>query len=188
MTTETDLDALPATAWAVLGVLSFDEELSGYDIKQWMDQSVAFFYWSPSQRQVYSELRRLEEHGLATSRIDKTHETRHRRLYRITELGKGLARAWVGHPDAETVVLKHPLILRVWAAHNGGPEQLLPTLKKHRRTLEEELERIEGHIANAQHRPEWAYSVIALEWAQRQRRSEIEHLDWLASRLASRRQ
>jgi len=185
MTTETGLDDLPATAWVVLGVLSFKEELSGYDIKQWMDQSVAFFYWSPSQSQIYSELRRLEDHGFATSRIDRTHEIRYRRLYRVTDLGRERAQEWVAHPDTESVVLKHPLILRVWAAHNGGPTQLIPALKRHRRTLGEELERIERHIANAKHRPEWAYSVIALEWAQRQRQSDIEHLDWLVTRLTS---
>jgi hypothetical protein len=29
--------ALPATSWAVLGLLSFCEEPSGYDLKKWAD-------------------------------------------------------------------------------------------------------------------------------------------------------
>ena len=38
------LPAIPATAWAVLGLLSFERELSGYDIKQWADSILRFFY------------------------------------------------------------------------------------------------------------------------------------------------
>jgi len=34
------VDELPATAWAVLGLLSFGSDLSGYDIKKWADASL----------------------------------------------------------------------------------------------------------------------------------------------------
>ncbi|MDJ0428984.1 PadR family transcriptional regulator, partial [Rhodococcus fascians] len=39
---------LRSTSWPVLGILSFGEELSGYDLKKWASYSVRFFYWSPS--------------------------------------------------------------------------------------------------------------------------------------------
>ena len=55
------MEVLPATAWAVLGELSFGRELSGYDIKKWADASLRFFYWSPAISQIYRELRRLED-------------------------------------------------------------------------------------------------------------------------------
>jgi len=61
--------ALRATSWAVLGILSFGEELSGYDMKKWADWSLSFFYWAPSYSQIYGELHKLEELGLVTSRI-----------------------------------------------------------------------------------------------------------------------
>ncbi|QTV79060.1 PadR family transcriptional regulator [Microbacterium sp. NIBRBAC000506063] len=78
---------LPATTWAVLGILSFDSALSGYDVKRWADQSLAFFYWAPSQSQIYGELRRLESLGLATSLIEQTHAAKSRRVYEITPSG-----------------------------------------------------------------------------------------------------
>ena len=62
---------LRATSWAVLGLLSFDEELSGYDVKKWADWSLRFFYWAPSYSQIYGELHKLEELGLVVS---TTHE------------------------------------------------------------------------------------------------------------------
>ena len=60
---------LPLTAWAVLGMLSFGRELSGYDLKKWADSSLRFFYWSPASSQIYAELRRLERVGYVESRI-----------------------------------------------------------------------------------------------------------------------
>jgi len=51
---------LPATGYAVLGLLSFGRELTGYELKQWADGSLRFFYWSPAVSQIYSELKRLE--------------------------------------------------------------------------------------------------------------------------------
>jgi hypothetical protein len=34
---------LPPTSWAVLGMLAFGEEVSGYDIKKWADWSIGYF-------------------------------------------------------------------------------------------------------------------------------------------------
>ncbi len=60
--------ALPATSWAVLGMLTFGEELSGSDLKSWADWSIGFYYWSPSVSQVYTELKKLETLGFVSSR------------------------------------------------------------------------------------------------------------------------
>jgi hypothetical protein len=33
-----------ATSWALLGMLSYEHELSGYDIRKWIDWSLRFYY------------------------------------------------------------------------------------------------------------------------------------------------
>jgi len=45
---------VPATGYAVLGLLSFGEALSGYDLKQWADHSLRYFFWSPAQSAIYT--------------------------------------------------------------------------------------------------------------------------------------
>ena len=62
---------LRATSYAVLGLLSFGQELSGFDMKSWADWSLKFFYWAPSYSQIYGELHKLEELGLVASRLDE---------------------------------------------------------------------------------------------------------------------
>src|SRR6201996_9084005 len=71
--------ALAATSWALLCMLSYEEEISGYDLKKWIDWSVDLYYWSPSYSQIYTELKKLESLGLVTSPLLK-----HSVLLRVT--------------------------------------------------------------------------------------------------------
>lgn len=174
---------LPATSWAVLGILSFGSELSGYDVKRWADQSLAFFYWAPSQSQIYTELRRLEALGLAVSRVEHTHPSKSRRLYSMTEQGRSRMREWADELTPESVVLKNPVLLRVWAAHNGRTLMLKEMLEEHRAESLARSDRAATHAVNAATVPSWHFSAIALEWSARYYRDEAARIDWLLEKL-----
>jgi DNA-binding PadR family transcriptional regulator len=75
---------LPTTSYIILGLLTF-EEMSGYDLKLLADRSVKYFYWSPTKSQIYSELRRLESHGLVTMREVIQERRPDKRIYTITQ-------------------------------------------------------------------------------------------------------
>src|SRR5256885_16438206 len=47
---------LTPTAYAILGLLSFGRELTGYEVKQSADDSLRFFYTAPAMSQIYTEL------------------------------------------------------------------------------------------------------------------------------------
>ncbi len=66
---------LTATSWALLGMLSYEDELSGYDVRKGIDWSIRYFYGSPAFSQIYAELKKLEKLGLVTSRIDEQRGT-----------------------------------------------------------------------------------------------------------------
>src|ERR1700736_6640886 len=89
-----DAASVPATGWAVLGLLSFGRELTGYDLKKWADHSLRFFYWSPAISQIYSELKRLERLGYVTSRTVAQDELRNKRVYAITAEGTEALTEW----------------------------------------------------------------------------------------------
>lgn len=169
-----DLPELPPTSWAVLGLLSFGEELSGYDLKKWADWSLRFFYWSPSFSQIYSELKRLEKAGLATSRVELTESTRGKRVYAITEAGRAAVARWADRAPVEPPVLKHGVMLRAWLGHLTSPERLREVLQEHGEYAEKMRRRAEVDAEGAAGKPEWAYTELVLRWAERYYTAERE--------------
>ncbi|MFI7353317.1 PadR family transcriptional regulator [Streptomyces avidinii] len=196
---ETNRRALPATSWAVLGLLSFGEELSGYDLKKWSDRSLRFFYWSPSFSQIYSELKRLEKAGYASSRmVAQDTGTRDKRVYRITDDGMTAVREWTREAPVDPAVLKHGPMLRLWLGHLLEPEQMREVLLQQQEFAEQmrcravaDAEDAQGAVADAegaQDESAWAYPTLTLRWAERYYASErdlaaamLEDIDALAA-------
>ncbi|MFD7840234.1 PadR family transcriptional regulator [Streptomyces sp. NPDC059761] len=164
---------LPATGWAVLGLLSFGEELSGYDLKKWSDRSLRFFYWSPSFSQIYSELKRLEKAGYASSRlVAQETGTRDKRVYRITDEGMAAVREWARETPVEPPVLKHGPMLRLWLGHLLEPDQMREVLLRHQEFAQEMRLRAAADAEAALDEPAWAYPTLTLKWAERYYASE----------------
>lgn len=173
MADETNRRALPATSWAVLGLLSFGEELSGYDLKKWSDRSLRFFYWSPSFSQIYSELKRLEKAGYASSRrVAQETGTRDKRVYRITAEGMAAVREWAREAPVDPPVLKHGPMLRLWLGHLLEPDQMREVLGRHQEFAERMRLAAVADAQSAQDEPAWAYPALTLKWAERYYASE----------------
>ncbi|MDD9381811.1 PadR family transcriptional regulator [Streptomyces sp. ZAF1911] len=172
-TEETNGRTLPATSWAVLGLLSFGEELSGYDLKKWSDWSLRFFYWSPSFSQIYSELKRLEKAGYASSRmVAQETGTRDKRVYRITDEGMTAVRRWAREAPVDPPVLKHGPMLRLWLGHLLEPEQMREVLVQHQEFAEKMRRRAVADADGAREEASWAYPTLTLKWAERYYASE----------------
>ncbi len=163
---------MPATAWAVLGTLSFGEGLSGYDIKTWADWSLNYFYWSPSFSQVYSELKRLEKHGFVESG-DGGGGARNRRVYSITPAGLAALRRWARESEVDRPVLKHPTMLHLWLGHLSDPAQLKEMVREHIAQMTALRDGAAERAQNARREPSWAYTRIVMEWSRRHYDSEI---------------
>ncbi|MFE2147530.1 PadR family transcriptional regulator [Streptomyces sp. NPDC059456] len=173
MADEANGRTLPATSWAVLGLLSFGEELSGYDLKKWADRSLRFFYWSPSFSQIYSELKRLEKAGYASSRqVAQETGTRDKRVYRITGEGMAAVRTWARETPVDPPVLKHGPMLRLWLGHLLEPEQMRELLHRQQEFAEEMRLRAVAEAQSAQDGPARAYPALTLAWAERYYASE----------------
>ncbi len=178
-----ELPALRPTSWAVLGLLSFGSELSGYDLKKWADWSLRFFYWAPSYSQIYSELRKLEEHGFATSHVVNTDDVRGKRMYSITAEGTQAVARWANESAVEPAVLKHGVMLRMWLGHLGEPDKLRAMLLEHREQSEKMRVRAVADAEGAAHEPGWAYPEMVLRWSEKYYESERDRADWMLDDL-----
>lgn len=181
---DSDVDSfpnLPATSWAVLGMLAFGEELTGNELKKWADWSIGFFYWSPSVSQIYGELKKLEDLSLVRSRLVSEDGMRNRRLYRITEEGVHALRNWSAHADVDMPVLKHGVMLRLWMGHLHEPAQLKRIVRTHIENLRMRAERAGRHADRSDPEPGWAFTQMSLRWSQRYFEAEIELAEQLLS-------
>lgn len=106
---------LPVTSYALLGLLTFDNDLTGYELKQRADLTLRFYWTAPAMSQVYTELTRLAELALVRplGNVDKPRTTR----YRITAKGRRTLVTWMRETPAGFPVLKHPIALRLLIAH-----------------------------------------------------------------------
>ncbi|MFD3804565.1 PadR family transcriptional regulator [Streptomyces sp. NPDC058619] len=176
---------LPPTAWAVLGLLSFPGERTGYELKKWADSSLRFFYWSPAISQIYAELRRLEELGYAASARPGPEEVRAKRRYAITDAGRGALARWAADTaEAGPPVLKHGLLLRVWLGHLAEPERLRAMVGEHIERTRCELAAVRAAAEHADDVAEWAFPALALRWSKRQHLAELELARALLADLA----
>ena len=113
---------IPVTGYAILGLLTFGDELTGYEIKQRADMTLRFYWVSPAMSQIYTELRRLTDRGLVLpdARTDGGREVT---SYAITEAGQAALREWMDGTPAGFPVLKHTVLLRLLIGHATEPEQ-----------------------------------------------------------------
>ncbi|KUH81043.1 MULTISPECIES: PadR family transcriptional regulator [unclassified Mycobacterium] len=164
---------LAATSFALLGMLSYEYELSGYDIRKWIEWSMRFYYGSPAYSQIYTELKKLEKLGLVTSRSDDT-GARNRRLYKITEAGLDAVTRWANEAPVDPPNLKHGPLLRVTLGHLTTPDRLKEVLQEHVAYADEMHRNAAKDARWAGADPAWAYARVALQWAERYYANERE--------------
>jgi DNA-binding PadR family transcriptional regulator len=175
---------LTPTGFAILGLLSFGRELTGYELKQWAGDSLRFFYTAPAMSQIYTELERLHEGGFVLDRLVRDgHRTI--RTYRLSARGSAAVRAWAAATTPEPPVLKHHLALRVFLGHLVGRERLVEQVTNHRAWLEArlaELDAVHEGFAAAVDGPS-QYARLVARWGQRQLESELAAMDELLAEL-----
>lgn len=172
-----------ATANAVLGLLSFGQELSGYDLKKWADHSLRFFFWSPAISQIYGELRRLESLGLVSSRVVAKDDTRSRRLYTITDEGREWLAHWLATEPADQPILKNPALLRVWLGQLMEPETLRGVVVEHRNRAEAQLADAQEDLRHLPPGETMVYADLVIRWAERYYAAELANSEQLLAEL-----
>jgi len=124
---------LTQTEYAVLATLGHfgDVEISGYDVKKFVDNALGFV-WAPSKTHLYAVLRRLVDAGLATRREVTQRSRPNKQLYRITAGGREVVRAWLDTPETELDPDRSIFMLKFFFGSQAGREQLLAQLRAFR--------------------------------------------------------
>ncbi len=84
------------TDMAILGMLTI-EPMSGYDMKQFCEESLSYF-WHESFGNLYPRLKRLSEDGLVRCRRESRDQAPDANVYSITARGRTHLRDWLLEP------------------------------------------------------------------------------------------
>lgn len=134
---------LSNVAYVILGFLAYSESgpMSGYDIKQWIDKSVRFFF-AASYGQIYPELKKLSEAGLVVGEDDPT-SGRARTAYTVTDDGRAALRSWLLEDDAR-IEMRDQGILRVFFSESLSKAERIAKLVALREERKAQLAVIEA--------------------------------------------
>lgn len=164
---------LNQTAHLILGMLSFGFELSGYELRQWSERSVAAFYKPPAQSQIYRELASLEALELVTSTSVAGTEAPDKTVFSLTDAGRLVLEEWLSSGVASGVVLKHPLALQTSFAAGVDPAPLVEQIDAHIESTMAMLHDLEDLIIGLEDDPGSVLARTSLEWAIDMRRADV---------------
>lgn len=152
------------TRYVILGVLATIGAASGYEIRQFIRQSVSYF-WNESFGQIYPQLTALRVAGLVAPVADKTGDARRRQRFRITAAGRRALRLWLEKP-AQPEHVRVEFLVKLFFGHEGAPAtsraHVAALAARHRERLAL-LSRVGGPAVDADaDAPQLVYWLLAL--------------------------
>jgi PadR family transcriptional regulator, regulatory protein AphA len=155
---------LTTTSYAILGLLSF-ARMSGYDLAAVSQRSIEPF-WPISKTQVYAELRRLADAGLAEGVAAARSGGPAKTLYELTPAGEAALDAWLAEPRAERARLRSPALLKLLLGHRAAPGQAREQLHAFRAAAETRCDGLRRTVTSLEANPDavyaWATALFGL--------------------------
>ncbi|MEM9042286.1 MAG: PadR family transcriptional regulator [Actinomycetota bacterium] len=155
---------LPTTAYVLLGLLSFGQRLTGYELRQWALGSTRFFWAAPAMSQIYRELDRLERAGLVDERDESGEAERARTTYGLTDAGLVELCRWIDDAPSDEPVIRHPAAFRLFLGHLADGDKLRARLLAHREWLDGLLADLDDVRAGLAGEDRFAYPAMVADW------------------------
>lgn len=141
-------DAYPIT-YGVLGLLAFAGPMSGYDLKQLFDLTMAPM-WNAAHSQIYNELRRMSELGWVSMERHEQTARPDKKVYQVTPAGRAALSAWQEQQPARGLQMRDEVLLRFVFGSFAGPGALAATL---RASIADHQQRMARYQLTQQHLP-----------------------------------
>jgi DNA-binding PadR family transcriptional regulator len=168
---------LNQTAYVLLGMLSIEDNQSGYDLRKAVQQSVGYF-WGESYGQIYPTLKRMVADGLIVPANTAKGAKLRRQEYSLTEAGRDCLRQWLALPFQNDPP-RNEFLLKLFFGREASPAVSIEHIQELNRRNKAMLITLEGIERYAQtnpspspHLPYWmltlslglALTRAALDW------------------------
>ncbi len=115
--------------YGLLGILSKRSQ-HGYELKRSFEQITGGF-WELNYGQIYQTLDRLESEGFVTYTTLQEDNVPDKKVYAITEAGRGALQAWLAHPEPRPRPLRDELFIRLAVMSAGEVSPIFTLLEAH---------------------------------------------------------
>ena len=177
---------LNSTSYALLGLLSVAPNLSGYDMRKGIQNSIGYF-WGESYGQIYPALKRMSAEGLiapsplapskAGSPSTAISKGRERQTYVLTEAGRGALRQWLALPFHNDPP-RNEFLLKLFFSREAGPSVAaahVRDLNERNRRMLDVVKRIEESVpAEQRSNPRLPYWMLTLSLGKELTRAALE--------------
>ena len=181
-------EAYPIT-YGVLGLLAFTGPMSGYDLKQAFDCSLAPL-WNATHSQIYNELRRMSELGWVGMERQVQETRPDKKVYQISAAGTAALREWQALQPAGGLQMRDEVLLRFIFGSFAAPGDLAVTLRaaiadhEQRVALYRETTKLLPRPPEQRGNPEAAPDPFFVEMGRFAFSFEAMYLEWLREALA----
>ena len=167
------------TKYVLLGMLT-TKCRNGYAIKQMIDQSISHF-WKISYGQIYPNLKRLVEEGLATVKDTSQEGLPDKKEYQITDKGKQVLQAWLKEPISIIPTEKNELLLKLFFSRHQETDSAVKQIRFFKEKLKDRFNtymEIENMIRTDQEDAEdVVFWLLTLDYGQRTTKAILEWCD-----------
>lgn len=152
-------NALHPSSYIVLGLVERLGDATSYDLKNWADGSIGYF-WTFSRASLYKEPARLVGLGLLSERQEET--GRRRRLYAITPTGRTALSDWLATPDDQATEIRDLGLLKLYFAQSGSQKALDALIEDQIAAHAKRLETYRALEAELGENPDYRFYTAAL--------------------------
>lgn len=124
--------------YTLLGFLNYSPA-TGYELKQFIDISTTNF-WHAKQSQIYTTLKKMEEENLVSSRFEPQEGRPNRRVFTISQTGKGELKAWLEKPLHKLEKHKETLLLKLFFSAEIENDVLINELHQQEQLHQDQLQ------------------------------------------------
>jgi DNA-binding PadR family transcriptional regulator len=164
------------TSYVILGLLSIQSNLTGYDMRKAVQGSIGYF-WAESYGQIYPALKQLTREKLIAASRKSAKGGRQRQEYALTEAGRACLREWLVLPFHNEPP-RNEFLLKLFFAGEAAPSVAIAHLQdvqeRNRRMLDT-LNAIEATVPASQpSNPHLRYWMLTLGLGKTLTRAALE--------------
>jgi DNA-binding PadR family transcriptional regulator len=137
-------------------------DLTGYELKGAMDESVGFFFGA-SYGSIYPALRSLEEDGFARSTLVVQSDRPNKKVYSLMPAGRAYFFEALKEPPAEDT-FRSEFLMQLFFGHHQDPEKVLALIGDHRASLRDSLEQLRRTEEEIREIPQARYGLMCLRY------------------------